>query len=506
MQQRGEIDEPCARPDRLEEAFQALLDGVCTAVMIHDGAGKTLEVNEDMLRLYKVGRGEALGLDIIADLSAEDNPADELRDLWAKALAGEPSQLEWKAKRPHDGSVFDVETRLSRVPFQGQDAVLAAVREIGKPEKSEAERRETHKMEAVGRLAGGIAHDFNNLLTTISGYTDLLLQSMTPDDPRHEDLLEVSRAARKAAVITQQLLALSRSHVLHPRVLDLNDVVAARAETLHELLGSEIELEFMLDPELQPVEVDPGRMQEVLANLALNARETLLDGGRLIIATANALDEGEPRVLLVATHTGSVVGEEVGLHLFEPFSPNWTSPGSGLGLSTVYGIVNQSGGSITVDCNSDRGPIFRISLPAFLSSDASVTAVDTSPLAMPLHGPAILLVDDQENVRRLTARSLRQSGYQVLEAGDGQEALKLLTQDPKRVRLLLTDVSMPGMDGRELARRVAARCPGIKVVLMSGYSAQTGGDEDQGSLEWGFLEKPFTLALLLQKVRDALSD
>jgi two-component system, cell cycle sensor histidine kinase and response regulator CckA len=506
MQQRDETNGPCVQPDRLEEAFRAVLNGVYSAVMIHDGAGTVLDVNENMLRLYKVEREEILGLDVVADLSAVENPAGELRDLWGKALAGESSQLEWKAMRPHDGSVFDVEVRLSRVPFQGLDAVLAAVRAVGESQESEAERREAHKMEAVGRLAGGIAHDFNNLLTTISGYTDLLLQSVAPDDPRHDDLLEVSQASRKAAVITRQLLALSRSHVLRPRVLDLNDVVAAMAETLHELLGKEIELEFLLDPALQPVAVDPGRMQEVLANLALNARETMLDGGRLIIATANAQEEGEPRVLLVVTDTGPAVGEHVGPHLFEPFLSTGNSPGSGLGLSTVYGIVNQSGGSITLDSEPDRGSIFRISLPASSSSDASVAALDALPLAMPLHGPTILLVDDQEMVRRLTARSLRQSGYEVLEAGDGQEALKLVSQDPKKVRLLLTDISMPGMDGRELARRVTAGRPKIKVVLMSGYSAQIGGDEDEGSLQWGFLEKPFTLEGLLQKVGDALSD
>ena len=500
------IGEPTPRDDRLNDAYAAGPGGIYSAGMIHDRQGRLLDMNEDMLRLYRLEREEALGLTIAAELSAPGAPVGDLPALWDKVLSGETSHFEWKARRPADGSTFDVEVLLSRVLFEGEYAVLAAVRDITERKELEAEHREIHKMEAVGRLAGGIAHDFNNLLTTISGYTDLLLQSVGPDDPRREDLLEISQAARKAAVITRQLLALSRSQVMRPRVVDLSDVVAAMAEALRGLVGEGIELELLLDPDLEPVEVDTGQMQEVLANLAVNARETMPDGGRLIVATANSFEDGAARVLLVVTDTGPALDDQVRSHLFEPFFNKGAGTGSGLGLSTVYGIVTQSGGSITVDSEVGKGSIFRISLPAFRSPDSPAALTDSQQLALPVHGQTILLVDDQDTVRRLAARNLRQSGYQVLEAGDASEALKVLRDNAKKVHLLLTDVVMPGMDGWELARKVTALRPAIKVVVMSGYSAQSAGAEDEGSLQWGFLEKPFTQEGLLQKIREVLGD
>lgn len=504
MLEGDHVREPGSPPDRRDEAFRAaVLNGVYSAIMIHDRTGRVLDMNENMLRLYQVGREEALGLNIVDDLSAPENPAGDLAALWDRVLTGETSHFEWKARRPHDGSTFDVEVLLSRVPFQGQDALLSAVRDIGDCTQLEAERRETRKMEAVGRLAGGIAHDFNNLLTTISGYTDLLLQTVEADDPRREDLLEIRQAARKAALMTRQLLALSRHQVMRPRIMDLNDVVAAMAETLRELLGEKLELELLLDPALRTVEIDPGQMQEVLVNLALNARESMRDSGRLVIATANADEAEGQRVLLVVRDTGPAIGEDMRAHLFEPFFPKGTGNDSGLGLSTVYGIIKQSGGTITVDSEPGRGPIFRISLPAVLTPSSTATEPDPLQLTLPLQGQTILLVDDQDAVRRLTARNLRQSKYQVLEAGDGHEALKVL-QDHRKVHLLLTDVVMPGMDGRELARRVTEMRPDIKVILMSGYHGQTDGETDDGVPPSAFLQKPFTQEGLLQKVRDAL--
>jgi len=285
--------------------------------------------------------------------------------------------------------------------------------------------------------------------------------------------------------------------------MDLNDVVAAMAETLRELLGEKLELELLLDPALRTVEIDPGQMQEVLANLALNARESMRDSGRLVMATANADEAEGQRVLLVVRDTGPAIGEDMRAHLFEPFFPKGTGNDSGLGLSTVYGIIKQSGGTITVDSEPGRGPIFRISLPAVLTPSSTATEPDPLQLTLPLQGQTILLVDDQDAVRRLTARNLRQSKYQVLEAGDGHEALKVL-QDHRKVHLLLTDVVMPGMDGRELARRVTEMRPDIKVILMSGYHGQTDGETDDVVPPSAFLQKPFTQEGLLQKVRDAL--
>jgi signal transduction histidine kinase/ActR/RegA family two-component response regulator len=367
----------------------------------------------------------------------------------------------------------------------------------------EAQLRQAQKMEAVGRLAGGIAHDFNNLLTAISGYSEFLIEGQT--DPRLRRYSEeIKRAATRAAALTGQLLAFSRRQVLQPRVLDLNAVVGDMDMMLRRLIGEDVELVCVLDPALAPVLADPTQVEQVIVNLAVNARDAMPHGGSVTIETANA-ETGEGRfVELRLTDTGVGMAEEERRQLFDPFFTT-KEGGTGLGLATVYGIVEQSGGTIDVESAPGLGSSFRILFPAV---DAPLAEREQSH-----HGDApargsetILLVEDEAVVRQLVAEILESNGYGVLQAGDGPSALELLRRHTGPVDLLVTDVVMPGMSGPEVANAVAAMRPGTRVLYISGYTDSAIGHH--GVLEPGiaFLQKPFSGGDLTHKVRAMLDD
>ncbi len=381
--------------------------------------------------------------------------------------------------------------------------------------RTEHQLLQAQKMEAVGRLAGGVAHDFNNLLTVIGGRSELLLQRLRPGEPlrRHAELIE--KTAKRAATLTQQLLAFSRKQMLQPKVLDLNAVVADTSKILRRLIGEDIELVMVTDPALGRVEADPGQLAQVILNLAVNARDAMPRGGRLILKTANVeLDDGFVRhhaggrsgshVMLEVSDTGIGMDAETRSHLFEPFfTTKGPGEGTGLGLATVYGIVKQSGGYVEVQSEPGRGTTFKIYLPRV---EEVAGSLDAGPAAqdVPSGLETVLLVEDEEDVRDLAREILEMSGYTVLEARHGREALAVNDRHAGPIHLLLTDVVMPEMGGRALADHLGPRRPEMRALYMSGYTGDALGRHGVLEANVALLRKPFTPEVLARRVREVL--
>ena len=380
----------------------------------------------------------------------------------------------------------------------------------------EMQLRQAQKMEAIGRLAGGIAHDFNNLLMVISGYSEFLLERLGPDPWLRGPAQEISNATQRASSLTRQLLAFSRKQMLAPKVLDLNEVVAENLKMLTRMIGEDIDLVMVPGPVLGAVRADPGQIDQVIMNLAVNARDAMPQGGKLTIETANAtLDENFARthtpltagnyIMLAISDTGVGMDSETQLRIFEPFYTTKGSKGTGLGLSTVYGIVKQSGGFIFVDSQPQRGTAFRAYFPRVDGREDAAAAQDSLGLPRADHGQeTILLVEDETNLRRLARQYLETQGYKILEAEDGAAALQIVDGYKSTIDLLLTDVIMPGMNGRELAEHITKLLPDLRVLYMSGYTEDAVGHD--GTLDAGInlLQKPFSLPVLKDRVREVL--
>ncbi|MBI3326006.1 MAG: response regulator [Nitrospinae bacterium] len=381
--------------------------------------------------------------------------------------------------------------------------------------QSEEWIRQAQKMEAIGRLAGGIAHDFNNLLTIIMGYSELLLSGLTPVDPLRRNAEGIKKAADRATDLTRQLLAFSRRQMLAPVVLSLNGVIDNVAPILQRLIGEDITLVTVCDPTLRHVKADPGQVEQVIMNLAVNARDAMPQGGKLTIETANVeLDKGTGRrredlrpgryALLAVRDTGCGIDAETRSHLFEPFfTTKEPGKGTGLGLSTVYGIVQQNSGYIEVDSEPERGATFKIYLP-HVGAANEVLEPGTTHIRPPGGAETVLLVEDEAGIRELVREMLQRTGYTVLEAANGLEALELCERHRGPVHLLLTDVRMPGISGPEVAQRLAPLHPDMKVLYMSGYTGDALADQDMVGLGTALLEKPFLPDALVRKVREVL--
>jgi len=380
----------------------------------------------------------------------------------------------------------------------------------------EQQLRHAQKMEAVGRLAGGIAHDFNNLLMVISGYCEFLLERIGSDPAVRGPAQEIAKAANRATALTRQLLAFSRKQMLTPKVLDLNAIVTDNLRMLTRLIGEDIDLVMIPGGTLGMVKADPGQVEQVIMNLAVNARDAMPKGGKLTIETANvSLDENYVRIhapaapgdyiMLSVSDTGMGMDSETQTHIFEPFFTTKGPKGTGLGLSTVYGIVKQSGGYIWVYSEPGRGTSFKVYLPRVAATEEVISPQPPVAITDIARGnETILLVEDEATVRHLTRDYLRTQGYNVLEAADPAVALQLTIAHSGPIHLLLTDVIMPGMNGRELAQQVCSVRPETRVLYMSGYTENAIGHN--GTLEPGInlLQKPFTLPSLKAKVREAL--
>ncbi|HLB90754.1 MAG TPA: ATP-binding protein [Terriglobales bacterium] len=380
----------------------------------------------------------------------------------------------------------------------------------------ELQLRQAQKMEAIGRLAGGIAHDFNNLLMVISGYSEFLLERLGPDPRLRAPAQEISNATQRATSLTRQLLAFSRKQMLAPKVLDLNEMVAENLKMLTRMIGEDIDLVMVPGPGLGAVRADPGQIDQVIMNLAVNARDAMPQGGKLTIETANvALDESFARthapvtpgeyVMLAISDTGVGMDSETQSRIFEPFFTTKGAKGTGLGLSTVYGIVKQSGGFIFVDSQPQRGTAFRAYFPRVDGRDEVAVVQESTGLPRADRGQeTILLVEDETNLRRLARQYLETQGYKILEAEDGGAALQIVDGYASGIDLLLTDIIMPGMNGRELAEQVTQLLPNVRVLYMSGYTENAVGHD--GTLDAGInlLQKPFSLPALKDRVREVL--
>jgi PAS domain S-box-containing protein len=398
---------------------------------------------------------------------------------------------------------------------QNNIEVVSFVVDISDRKQLEQQLRKAQKMEAIGQLAGGIAHDFNNLLSVIIGYSDILLDRAGQDGKMRSQCGEIKRAGERAASLTRQLLAFSRQQVLAPIVLNLNTVVVETEKMLRRLIGEDIEFCTGLDPTLGSVKADPGQIEQIIMNLAVNARDAMLGGGRLTIETSNVELDGKYAlhhppfiagryVLLAVSDTGIGMDEETKSHIFEPFfTTKEIGKGTGLGLSTVYGVVKQSGGYIWVYSELGQGSVFKIYLPRV---DAAVQQSRPSELAPELlRGvETILLVEDEQSVRTLTRSLLEDGGYTVLEASNGMHALELAGRHSGPIHLLLTDMVMPGMNGRVLAQKMTEGHPGIRVVYISGYTGSLSGHEELFDSGATLIQKPFSRSTLLWKLREVL--
>ena len=380
----------------------------------------------------------------------------------------------------------------------------------------EQQLRQAQKMEAVGRLAGGIAHDFNNLLMVISGYCEFLLEKMNGDPALRGPAQEIAKAAERATSLTRQLLAFSRKQMLTPKILDLNAVVTENIKMLTRMIGEDIDLVMVPGSDLGAVKADPGQVEQVIMNLAVNARDAMPQGGKLTIETSNVtLDESFARshagvrqgeyVKLAISDTGGGMDPETQNQIFEPFFTTKGTKGTGLGLSTVYGIIKQSGGYIWVESVVGSGTSFEIYLPRVSETgEFAVVASSAAPAKTEQRNESVLLVEDESNLRRLACQYLQTQGYTVLEAADGAAAVQLCVGHKGRIDLLLTDVIMPGMNGHELAKRIMLLRPNTKVLYMTGYAENA--IVHNGTLDPGvnLLQKPFTLQALREKVREVL--
>ena len=475
--------------------YEATFERSVVPKIVADGARRLVDVNPAAAELLGVTHDEALAL-TIDDLL----PDEPIAKLWAAFVEAGEMAAEVTLRRP-DGGERRIEFVATANVRPGRH--IAVVRDLTSQKELEMQLRQAQKMEAVGRLAGGIAHDFNNLLTAISGYSEFLIAGQTEERmKRHAE--EIKKAAGRAAALTGQLLAFSRRQVLQPRVLDLNSVVSDMDMMLRRLIGEDVELVTMLDPAVSPVRADPTQVEQVIVNLAVNARDAMPHGGSVTIETGNIRTEDEDFVELRLTDTGIGMTESERQQLFDPFFTT-KAGGTGLGLATVYGIVEQSGGTIEVESAPGMGSSFRILLPS-----ATEQAEEHGPQA-PAEAPeagseTILLVEDETVVRQLVAEILDTNGYTVLQAGDGPSALELLRRHTGQIDLLMTDVVMPGMSGPEVAQAVLAMRPGTQVLYTSGYTDSQIGHH--GVLEPGiaFLQKPFSSDDLTRKVRSLLDE
>ena len=487
--------------------FRALFEGAMDAMVIADDEGRYVEANAAACALYGLTRPALLG-HWIGDFA---EPGFDFQGAWCTLGETGRAKGDFRLVRA-DQEVRDVELAATADFLPGSHLVV--LRDITERRQLEAQLRQSQKMEAVGRLAGGIAHDFNNLLAVISGYTELLLPSLSAEGPQRARAQGILSAVDRAAGLTRQLLAFSRRQVLQPKVFDLNAVVAEVAKMARRLIGEDVELLTHLDPQLGRLKADPGQIEQVLMNLLVNARDAMPQGGTVSVETGNVvLDAAYVRehlgarpgrfVVLRVSDTGFGMSPETQRHIFEPFfTTKEKGKGTGLGLATVYGIVKQSDGYIWVDSQPGHGTRFQIFLPRVDAQAETVSPVVTDT---DLGGTeTVLLVEDEEMLRSMAQEILVASGYHVLTASSGEEAMAVAGAHAGPIHLLLTDVVMPGMSGRQLARRLKPLRPETRVLYASGYTDDA--IVQHGVLEPGaaFLQKPFTLAALSQKVREVL--
>jgi two-component system cell cycle sensor histidine kinase/response regulator CckA len=497
-----------------EASFRSLVVNSPFAIFRATLDGRFLDANPALVDMLGYGSSsELMALDLFADLHGDASERKRLMEFFEFQVQFRGSEVRWKRR---DSKLITVS--LTGRPVRNEEGTLThfemIAEDITERRMLEAQLRQAQKMESVGRLAGGVAHDFNNMLGVILGYSEVLEDRLEQNPELRKHAEQIKKAGLHAASLTRQLLAFSRQQVLEPKVLNLNTVVAEMEKMLRRLIGEDIELATALDPQLGQVKADEGQIAQVIMNLAVNARDAMPDGGKLIIETRNMELDGEYAlrhpptvpgnyVMLVMTDTGIGMDIQTQAHIFEPFfTTKELGKGTGLGLATVYGVIKQSGGHIWVYSEPELGSTFTIYLPRV---EQTVERNRTCDLATDsLHGSeTVLLVEDEESLRTLTRTLLEQSGYTVLEAKGGSQAIEIARQHRGPIHLLLTDMVMPGMVGHEVADEVAPIRPDMRVIYMSGYVGFTPRgvlDSDES-----FLPKPFTQDTLLRKVHEVLN-
>ena len=495
--------------------LRAVIERSKEAVLITDIDGTIAYVNPAFTQISGYTREQAVGKNPRFLKSGKQNH-ELYKGLWDTILAGKIWHGETTNRRL-DGSLYVQETTI--IPVQDKHGTTKHFITIGldvtEQRKTEAQLRQAQRMETVGRLAGGVAHDFNNLLTVINGYGQLLKESLGADIPLHGYCEELIKAGVRAAGLTWQLLAFSRGQLLSPQVLDLNLVVADLETMLRRLIGEDIELVTVQQCDLGRVKADRGQLEQVIVNLAVNAADAMPQGGKLTVETANVnLDESfaqahtgattGPHVMVAVSDTGAGMDAKTMAHIFEPFfTTKERGHGTGLGLATVYGIVKQSGGSIWAYSEPGQGATFKVYLPRVGEAVAQVGQAmkDSKPTR---GSETVLVVEDEKGVRSLVCKALAEQGYNVLESDGPMEAASTMERHAKPIHMLLTDVVMPQMSGKELADRMSVHHPEARVLLMSGYTDDAVVRHGILEANTFFLQKPFTLSALVQKVREVL--
>jgi PAS domain S-box-containing protein len=498
-----------------EAGYETLVEQAPVGIYRSNPEGRFLSANTALVRMLGYeSAADLLRLDMARDVYADPAERQRLvdRDTYTDRQYDDV-EATWKRK---DGGLLTVQLNVRAVRNDARQVEYyeTFVRDVTEQRRLQQQVLQSQKMEAVGRLAGGIAHDFNNLLTVITSYSDLLLEDLGKDDPKRDDVEQVRKAAEGAASLTRQLLAFSRQQVLAPRVVSLNAVVDSLQKILRRVIGEDVELATALAPDLGAVKADVGQLEQVLMNLTVNARDAMPTGGKLTIETANV--EHDPAyararegaavsrfVMLAVTDTGVGMDEATKARIFEPFfTTKEAGKGTGLGLATVYGIVNQSGGFIWVYSEPGNGTSFKIYLPRVDAPAEGVKAAGS--VSVPRGTETVLLVEDAAAVRAVAKQVLQRQGYTVLEAPHGEAALHLAQKHRGRIHLLLTDVVMPVLSGRRLAEQLAPLRPDMKVLYASGYTDDSV--VRHGILESGtaYLQKPFTPDSLARKVREVL--
>jgi two-component system cell cycle sensor histidine kinase/response regulator CckA len=496
-----------------ESKYRHLMEQTYDSKVLLDLNGIILEVNRRTEELVGRPATEIVGRSY--EEFVPDEERDTTRRLFQQLLAeGRISQINGRILGP-GGRRVTVDYFASIIEVDGERLILSVVRDATDRERLEAQLLQAQKMEAVGRLAGGVAHDFNNLLTVINGYSEMLLGQLPAGDSRRNVVSEILAAGQRAASLTRQLLAFSRKHFAQPVILDLNSVVSGVAKMLRRLISEDVELICTLGPNLNRIKADASQIEQVLVNLAVNARDAMPKGGKLYIKTCNIeLAKGDPRlppqsspgpyVCLIVADTGCGMTEEVKAHLFEPFfTTKEPDRGTGLGLATVYGIIRQAGGFIRVQSEPGQGATFEIYVPR--AQEAAV-AVNSQPVEEELRGgtETLLLVEDEDSVRTLARLALEARGYTVLTARHGTEALEICQRHAGPIHLAITDVVMPQMGGWELVERLRARWPELRVLYLSGYADHLLGRTNVLTENDSFLHKPFSVTSLAGKVREVL--
>lgn len=499
--------------------FQEILSSVGDAVVSINEEQKIILFNEQAEEIFEYKSKEIIGkpIETLIPHRFRENHREHVTQFAAKKISqkrlGERGRPLFGVRK--NGEEFEAEITISKTKIEGKWVFTAIVRDISERKLLEEQFLQAQKMESIGQLAGGIAHDFNNQLIVITGYSQMLLSALDPDDPKRWDIEQIKKAGERSTHLTQQLLSFSRRQIISPKNINLNELILNMDKMLGWIIGEEIELVTLPASQLGIVKADPAQIEHVLVNLVVNARDAMPQGGKLTLTTANVLLDqkyaeshqgvtpGE-YVLLCVNDTGVGMSPEAKAHIFEPFfTTKGKERGTGLGLATCYGIVKQNGGVISVYSEPGHGTTIKLYFPR-VKEAADILPGPEKTKELPRGNETILLVEDENSVRELTSKILRQQGYNVLEAANGEEALRKAKKHDQKIHLLLADVIMPQMGGKELADQIESFLPKTKVLFMSGYTDNAIGQHGVLKPNIAFIQKPFSAAALAFKIRELL--